>query len=304
MNTLPNIDRFETDKAYRADPGYNFSTIKMALGGSYGGSLADLRVELDSGTPFKQTAAMELGTLVHALVLEPETVPATYLVSEATDKRTKAYKEAAAVAAAEGLTLVSASVMAQAEAMAAAVRANPEWHTLNTHSTKHIDVECGMAVNDPSGIRLKGKYDALFGQELMVDLKTTADSLDIDNLAKLIVNRNYHVQQALYWHILRQLRPELEYNLPKMAWMFVRTVGAHDTVLVYADDDIMEHAQLTLDGLLRDLAHADQTNFWRPAHPDGCAVATLPRWVRLPEPTFPDTDSVDAAGVTPLPSNI
>lgn len=296
---LPNVVRFEDDATYRADPGYNFSTIKLGIAGS----MSDLRVELDSDVPFKRTPAMELGTLVHALVLEPRTVPEMYLVCEETDRRKKAYKDALAAAKDRGLILVTANMMAQAEAMAAAVRANPEWRMLHEQSSKSVDYECGMAVNDPAlGIRLKGKYDALLGEELMVDLKTTSDSLDIDNLSKLIVNRNYHVQQAMYWHILRQLRPELAYNLPKMAWLFVRTTGAHDTVLVYASDDVMEHAQLTLDNLLRDLAHADNNNFWRPAHPDGHAVATLPRWVQLPEPAFPGSGSDTA--VSPLPDNI
>ena len=298
-STLPDVVRFSDDASYRADPGYNFSTIKAAIPGKYGTSLADLRADLDNPTPFKRTPAMELGTLVHSLVLEPDTVSDQYLVTAETDRRRKAYKEAKAVADAEGLTLVTEADMAKARAMATAVELNEEWAMLKQKAGEELETECGMAVNDPllGGLRYKGKFDALFGGELMVDVKTTTESLDLDNLSALIVNRNMHVQQALYWRILRQVRPELSYHLPKMAWLFVRSTGAFDTVLVYASDDIMEHAELLLNELLEDIARAEQENYWPPAHPGSVAVATLPRWVKLPDVTYPDSD----ATVSPLP---
>lgn len=290
--TLPNVLRFDTDAEYRADPGYNYSAIKAAIPGKHSQSLADVRAELDNPSPFKQTEAMRLGTLVHALLLEPDTVPGGYLVTEETDRRRKAYKEAKAVAEEAGVQLVTRDLFDKAKAMARHGELNEEWAMLKAKAGDTFETECGMAVNDPLlGLRIKGKFDALFGDELMVDVKTTTESLDIDNLSALIVNRNMHVQQALYWRILRQVRPELEYHLPKMGWLFIRPVGALDTVFVYANDDIMEHAEVTLNDLLDRLSRANETDYWPTAHPGGSAIATLPRWARLPEPTFPDADA-------------
>jgi len=130
----------------------------------------------------------------------------------------------------------------------------------------------------------------------MVDLKTTTESLDIDNLSRLIVKRNLHVQQALYWRILRLVRPELAEHKTSMAWLFARTEGALDTVYVGADDDMVAHAEYLVDRLLTRLQYSIRHDDWQPAHTTGFAIASLPRWVRV-------VDSAPAP-VSPLPSNI
>ena len=81
---------------YRADPGLNASIIKHGLG--EGGSLAAMRWAMDN--PKEPTDAMDLGTLLHALVLEPDTFPDRVAIWDG-DKRGKAYAEFEAANAGE-----------------------------------------------------------------------------------------------------------------------------------------------------------------------------------------------------------
>ena len=295
MTFLPNVVReFGTDADYRADPGFNFSAIKTAIGGS----MSDLRHTLDNPTPWKTTPAMQLGTLVHELVLEPASAWLDkYAWTQETDRRRKAYKEDKAEAEAQGRILLPIDMKHRAEAIAEACFKNTFFSA--ALRDRNVTTEVGMAITPmPTllpGYRIKGKYDLLADDTIMVDLKTTTESLDIDNLSRLIVKRNLHVQQAMYWHILRLVRPELAEHKTTIAWLFARTEGALDTVYVVADEELIAHAEATLHDLLERLQDAVQHDTWAPAHPGGLATATLPRWIARPEPT---------RNVTPLPPNV
>ncbi|MCP4732540.1 MAG: hypothetical protein GY872_20955 [Roseibacillus sp.] len=288
------VREFATDAEYRADPGFNYSKIKAGIDGS----MSDLRHLLDNPTQFKVTPAMQLGTLVHEMVLEPADVwMSKYAWTEETDRRRKAYKDDRAQADAEGLILLPVTMAVRAKSIAEACFKNPHMRAAlaGPHTT-----EVGMAITPmPSllpGYRIKGKYDLLVDDTDMVDLKTTTESLDIDNLSRLIVKRNLHVQQALYWRILRLVRPELAEHKTSMAWLFARTEGALDTVYVGADDDMVAHAEYLVDRLLTRLQYSIRHDDWQPAHTTGFAIASLPQWVRV-------VDSAPAP-VSPLPSNI
>lgn len=276
--TLPEIYVFADDKSYRADPGYNWSAIKTLVAGLRGAtSAATLRHRLDVEKP-APTSAMVFGTLVHTVVLEPDKADDIYYVMDGS-KRTKAWKEAAKEAAEEGKELVHADDMAAAIAMRDAVSSNPAWRLLLEQCEKTVEV--GMACNDSEyNIRIKGKYDVLLDDELMVDLKTTSSTLDYQQLQRDVLNFGYHAQMALYWRILRQLRPELTHTPSRMAWLFVSKEAPHETVLLHADDEVVEHAEAIVDELLRGLAYSDRHNYWPPRHPTGAAVMSLPGWAR------------------------
>jgi hypothetical protein len=234
------------------------------------------------------------------MVLEPASAWLDkYAWTEESDKRRKAYKEDKAEADLAGKVLLHVGMKHKASAIAEACFQNPY---LKVALRGPCTAEVGMAITPmPSLIpdyRIKGKYDLLVDDTIMVDLKTTTESLDIDNLSRLIVKRNYHVQQALYWHILRLVRPELAEHKTTMAWMFARTEGAHDTVYVVADDDMVDHAEATLHTLLDKLQYAVTHDQWKPAHPSGFATARLPRWVSTPEPRTTPLSFLSA-----LPSN-
>ena len=276
--TLPEVVEFGTDEAYRSDPGYNWSTIKTLVAGLRGStSAATLRHRLDVEKP-AATPAMVFGSLVHTVVLEPDKADDIYYVMDGS-KRTKAWKEAAKEAAEEGRELVHVDDMSVAVAMRDAVNSNPAWRAMMEEWQPRFEV--GMACNDSEyNLRLRGKYDVLVNDELMVDLKTTSSTLDYGQLQRDVLNFGYHAQLALYWRILRQVRPELTHYPSQMAWLFVSKSAPHETVLLHADDEVIEHAEAIVDELLTALAYADRHNHWPPRYPSGSAVMSLPHWAR------------------------
>lgn len=278
--TLPEVVEFDTDEAYRADPGYNWSMIKTMVAGLRGAtSAATMRHRLDVEKP-AATPAMVFGTLVHTVVLEPDKADDIYYVMDGS-KRTKAWKEAAKQAAEEGKELVHVDDMSVAIAMRDAVNSNPAWRKLMVADPRGARFEVGMACNDSEyNLRLRGKYDVLVDDELMVDLKTTSSTLDYGQLQRDVLNFGYHAQLALYWRILRQVRPELTHYPSRMAWLFVSKAAPHETVLLHADDEVIEHAEAIVDELLTALAYSDRHNYWPPRHPSGETVMSLPHWAR------------------------
>ena len=288
MNELPEIvRRFNTDAAYRSDPGFNWSRLKAGIeGGMYEGShtsMAHLRKVLFEPRPRVDKPAFAFGRLVHLLALEPHLADTTYLVSEETDRRRKAYKEDKVKAEEQGLEFD------RAYEVATAVHSNPLFAAQFPGST----VEIGMAVQDPlHGLRLKGKYDMLTGDGVMVDVKTT-DSLRRRDIERTIAQYNYHVQMALYWRILRLAWPEYAEFPTAMAWLFVCKSAPHETVWVHASEGMVDAAVHLCDDLLARVAHAASTDSWPALHPNGQMVAELPSWA------MPDTSTI-----SPLPPTL
>lgn len=278
MDEQQNIPRFDTDAEYRADPGYNWSRMKAGLtDGLYEGthtSLAHLRHVLTRTVQRKDTPAFAFGRLVHTVILEPDLVADTYLVTQETDKRRKPYKEDKARAEEMGLEIVTQSDMDKAQAMASSVGRNLAWAL----QSKGATVEVGMAVHDPlHNLRLKGKYDMLTRDGIMVDLKTT-DSLRRRDLERAIATYGYHIQQALYWRILRMAYPEYREFPTRMAWMFVCKSAPHECVWVSASESMVEAAVHLCDELLANVGHALASEAWPPLHPTGEMMVDLPRW--------------------------
>jgi len=294
MSELPTIiRRFKTDAEYRADPGYNWSRLKAGMPDSlYEGahtSMAHLRTVLERTEPRADKPAFAFGRLVHTMVLEPELIRSTYLVTEETDKRRKAYKADKARAEDEGLEIVTRADYDRAHNISAAVHNNPEWRERSGGAT----VEVGMAVDDPLyNMRLKGKYDMLTQDGVMVDLKTTS-SLRRRDIERTIAQYHYHVQMALYWRILRMAWSEYNEFPTRMAWLFVCTSAPHETVWVDASESMVEAATIACDQLLSDVSNARALNSWATLHPTGRMVAELPPWA------MPATTSI-----SPLPPTL
>jgi len=131
--------------------------------------------------PFKPTPAMQMGTLVHCAVLEPEEFDLRYIAAPKINKRTKAGKEewAAFVEDNKNKTVI----------------------TLEDYDTSHYIAKCVMA--NPIASRLlstgadcKAKADYV-KDKMVVDLKTAADSSP-EGFSRACANFGYHMQDAHY----------------------------------------------------------------------------------------------------------
>lgn len=137
------------------------------------------------------TAAMQLGSLVHSLVLTPEQFVAEYLVSEEDSRRTKAWKADTEQAAIEGRECVLRSDVA--EALAIEDAANSEFKSLFASARKEVVI---TGTHAATGMKVKARLD-LLGDAFAADLKTTKDASS-DGFARSIGAFRYDIQAAFY----------------------------------------------------------------------------------------------------------
>jgi len=144
-------------------------------------------------TQREPTPAMKFGTLVHAMVLEPDTVDTDFAAMPKIDKRTTAGKQQAELFAVTnaGKVIVDMDDFQRAQRTADAVRS----HHLYNDLLKGASVEQSFRW-DQHGVPCKARMDAIQG-DLIVDLKTTQDASP-DGFAKTMAGLKYYVQAAHY----------------------------------------------------------------------------------------------------------
>lgn len=157
------------------------------------------------------TAALDFGTLVHSVVLEPETLD-RYTVLDAAKigvksdgtpaqnpTMTAAWKRAVAEAAEAGLTVVAQADWDKAHRMAEAVKAHPEASELLYGEGQS---EVSAFATDENGVKVKARFDRLTPGAI-VDLKTTSARAGADSLRKVVVNYLYDLSAVHYLEVAR-----------------------------------------------------------------------------------------------------
>lgn len=179
-----------THEQYHREQGVSASMLKLLASKSpYHVWHEYLRPDREWKQP---TPAMKLGTLVHAIVLEEETVCDRFIVFEG-DRRTKAGKEEYQEIIESGAEPVSVADMRLADAIAHSVKlhkiAGPlfekghaEVSKFRKRGTELLPQKCRLDFLSPSGI---------------IELKTTADASPA-GFARQIYRMGYHLQAAFY----------------------------------------------------------------------------------------------------------
>jgi exodeoxyribonuclease VIII len=147
------------------------------------------------------TPAMAFGTLVHSMILEPETVPSLYHVMQAS-ATTKAGKAEKAQALAEGKTIVSASDFERAKAMQERVKAHPaaSW-LLGLPGKSEVSMFWEMPTEDGRVRQCKARADRIAqvgGGEIIIDLKTHSGAVSPSEIERTVARFGYHRQAAWY----------------------------------------------------------------------------------------------------------
>jgi len=142
----------------------------------------------------EQTDALLLGQLLHALILEPETVEDAYAVKPVVDRRTKSGKALYAefLEEAELKTIVSSDIWKQANEMAKAILDNPVTENLLSGG----ESEMSYFAKDALNIERKCRLDYRKGNTI-VDIKSTLDASP-QGFMRSIMKFNYHLQAAYY----------------------------------------------------------------------------------------------------------
>jgi len=150
----------------------------------------------DSDSPSKR-----MGRLVHLYALEPETAGARVLVAPEVDRRTKAGKdawEAFSATVTADHEVASAEEIEQAQRLAIGVRREID----RLAGGRDLIVEYPIQWQSDDGIACKCKPDALladhFGSVIVVDVKTTRESLYGESLSRAAWQWRYDLQAAHY----------------------------------------------------------------------------------------------------------
>jgi hypothetical protein len=145
---------------------------------------------------FKPTPAMQLGTLVHLMVLEPHLFDDKVAVAEKVDMRTKAGKEYKKQfdELNRGKLIVSPETHKTASRMAENVLGHPRASELLEFTEREI-----ASFKQYDEILIKGKADIWAPGQYVADLKTTTDASEgTTGFAKSILNFQYYKQAAVY----------------------------------------------------------------------------------------------------------
>lgn len=220
--------------------------------------------------PREETAALRLGTAVHAAILEPGVFARDYVVAT-WDARTKDGKAQRDAAIASGKIVISDDDETTICAMAQSVHEHP---IASAILASRIHTEEPIFWTDPlSGIECKGKPDMVCrvgGRTSIVDLKTTNDANE-DDFARSIANYAYHVQAAMYLRGWREVSGE-EASFTILA---VEKSAPYAVAIYELDEDAIAKGSARVIGLLQRLKACRESNSW-----PGYATKTisLPRW--------------------------
>ena len=167
-------------------------------------------------TPRVETDAFTLGAYLHALLLDPESISTNFItIGERIDRRTREGKaewesvlrragisDARTVAQAPVRRIVTRPLIAQATAMAQAVRENPAAaQLLNTLSEREITI-IGEIGSRPAKAKIDGIV-RLAGACIVLDVKTTESASPSDFAASAARFAYFH-QAAFYRRLVEQ----------------------------------------------------------------------------------------------------
>ncbi len=145
-------------------------------------------------TDEEPTAAMRFGTLVHALVLAPETFADEFALADSINRRTERGKADYAALVASGKLPVSREEYAAALEIVKAIRRHPVAGGL----FKVGEPEKVLAVErEPHLWPLKGRPDWLAPQPAIMELKTATDASPTGFL-RAVYRHGYHLSAAYY----------------------------------------------------------------------------------------------------------
>ena len=183
------IDKTMTNEEYHAHPAISSSDVKAVASTS----LLHWRNKV-----YKTSSAFDLGTAVHAMVLERD----LNLVARGPEtRRGKQWTEAKAAADLTGQLLLTEGDYDVAEAMAESLLATDIGRRMADESTMN---EVSFFATDPDiGIDLKTRpYSYWPDRGMIYDIKTTQTASPA-GFAREVVKYNYALQAAFYLHVLK-----------------------------------------------------------------------------------------------------
>jgi len=237
--------------------------------------------------PKDETAAMSLGTALHAALLEADAFAEAFAVVPKVDRRTREGKQQwqAFLEAQAGKTLIPAADLDMIGRLRDAVARYPRARALLTLPGSP---ELSLYWTDPvTGIRLKARPDRLLSEprRVLLEVKSTARA-DLYHFQKRIVEFDYHLSLAMYREGVRAVYGEL----PPPVFLVIET-ETFELCLYQPDADMLREGERRFHRALALVERCQATDAWPGYQPDGLIQPiSLPRWVKA---AHSDTTAVE-----------
>jgi exodeoxyribonuclease VIII len=222
--------------------------------------------------PAEQTPAMRLGTLTHAIVLEPDLFEReTAVRPEGIDRRTSVGKAdlAAFELEAEGREIISSEKGAKLAAIRDAVRSHPA----AAKALADSPVIEQSIFWDVDGIACRCRPDAVTARGVIVDLKTTRDASP-DGFAKSVAQYRYHVQAAFYFDGYKAAFGEAPRGFVFIA---VEAEPPYLVAVYVASEAMTNRGRHDYRADLETFRRCQDTDTW-PGYSDAPLTIDLPKW--------------------------
>ncbi len=219
--------------------------------------------------PFREsTRAMEIGTALHAAILEPERYASSYVIlKDVKDRRDAIYKQACAAVGAERVLIEKEAD--KVSGMQAAINSNPSAMKVLKSGGK---AEMSIFTTDPvTGVKVRARLDFITDDLQVIDVKKTQD---LRVFSKTIHNYRYHVQAAFYSDVYEW---ETGKKLKSFKFLAVEEEFPHANRIFIPDEEMMEVGRVIYRENLNTYAECLKSNNWPGIILDD-EVASLPFW--------------------------
>lgn len=219
--------------------------------------------------PRTASKEMNLGSMVHCLLLYPSSFPEQFAVAPDVDKRTKDGKALwdSFVSESEGKTVVSESEFNDANSIVDNVKESIE--------VKNIINECVSFEEEfkttVEGLPFRGFVDGK-GNSFILELKTMGDASP-QNIIKEFYNRSYHIQAGLY---------SLHHNMP-VVYIIAETKPPFNFYVAKCSDEYIKagiNQLMSLSKKFRDCMDLEAFNAGYTFNMDRQFVVDLPPWIK------------------------
>lgn len=223
------------------------------------------------GSPRESSKAMELGTLIHAATLEPETVEQIIAISPYADFRTKEAREWKAAQAESGKIITSQDEIDKAITIAETVTDDYLAHFSAKYKT---EVAVFGKIGDTD---IKGLIDIVpDGLDCLVDLKTISSFDSLESIQRTIVNRGYHWQAALYLDLWNAAANE---KRTRFVFCFAEVDAPHETAWVEISENLLELGRAGYMNAVAKWQTCVATDHW-PKQIEGIAIIETPKYIQ------------------------
>ena len=221
--------------------------------------------------PRETSKAMELGTLIHAATLEPETLGDLVIVSPYPDFRTKEAREWRDHQVSMGKIIVPEEDLQRVSDVAEVVLEDYHLQFPAGYKTE-------VAVFGKTGeTGIKGLIDLVpDGLDCLIDLKTTGEIGGLDAIQRTIVNRGYHWQAALYLDLWNAASNE---KRTRFVFCFVEVDSPHETAWVELSENLLELGRAGYMNALAKWQTCVATNRW-PKQIEGITMIETPKYIQ------------------------